>query len=101
MISDGEGGAGADELSSDAMSDLALLAASIAAKPSGRGSSDSDGDEQLYSVSNMHMSGLVQQVFRAELASRFRVPADPSAVVPVIQVWPPIHPCYLHTTSGH
>lgn len=74
--------AGADELSSEAMSDLALLAASIAARPN---SVDSDSDEQLFSPSNMQMSGRLQQIFRSEHVGRFKVSANSSTVVPVIQ----------------
>lgn len=82
---------GADELSSDAMSDLALLATSIAARPV-KDSIDGDSDERLYSASNMRTSGMLQQIFLADLPSRFMAVSDPSELVPVIQARLPCLP---------
>lgn len=57
-----DGLAGADELSSEELSDLAMLAASIAARPSTLSEEDA-GNEALYAASNMQRSTRLQSVF--------------------------------------
>lgn len=57
-----DGLAGADELSSEELSDLAMLAASVAARPSALAEDDS-GNDALYAASNMQRSTRLQTIF--------------------------------------
>jgi hypothetical protein len=78
--------AGAEELSSEELSDLALLAASIAARPSSGEGEDPSADE-LFSESNMQRSAALQSFFdQAEGPAHMRVSSAPGSLAPVIQV---------------